>query len=247
MCTGRVDLSFPLRALLDGADGVFVGGCWLGECHYLTDGNYDALGNMHLLRKLLQRVGLNPKRLRIEWVAASEGARFAEVMDGFVREIAALGPLGTGEGIAPDALVSKLDSLSRMVPQLKLLVRERLRVPVKSAEAYDKLYADPKVDALLDAFMADPASTSEELPAYYIDPDKCVGCLICQKKCPVHAIDGASKTIHVIDQDECTHCGTCYYACPPRVGAIRKVVGEPVPPPLPVGERAVGGRNRSPA
>ena len=60
MCTGRVDLEFVLRALSKGADGVFIGGCWLGECHYVTEGNYDALFNMHFGRKLLK-----PKRVII--------------------------------------------------------------------------------------------------------------------------------------------------------------------------------------
>ena len=55
MCTGRVDLAFMLRAFSNGKDGVFIGGCWLGECHYLTEGNYDALGNVNLYRKLLAR------------------------------------------------------------------------------------------------------------------------------------------------------------------------------------------------
>ena len=83
MCTGRVDLSFVLRALSNGADGVFIGGCWLGECHYVTEGNYDALFNMHLCRKLLEKIGVDPKRLRLEWIAASEGTRYAEVMNDF--------------------------------------------------------------------------------------------------------------------------------------------------------------------
>jgi coenzyme F420-reducing hydrogenase delta subunit/ferredoxin len=241
MCTGRVDLSFPLRAFLNGADGVFVGGCWLGECHYLTEGNYDALGNMKLLRKLFQRIGLDPRRLRIEWIAASQGNRFAEVVDDFVAEIGRLGPLGKGEGLDAAALTRKLRSLYAMVPQLKLLVREKLQVRVKSADAYEKLYDDPKTDALIDALMADPAASAGGLPGYFIEPDKCVGCMICFKKCPVHAIEGANKTVHVIDQDKCTHCGTCFYSCPPRIGAIRQVAGESPPPPPPQDERAAGG------
>lgn len=239
MCTGRVDLSFPLRAFLDGADGVFVGGCWPGECHYVTEGNYDALGNMHLLRKLIQRIGLSPRRLRIEWVAASQGSRFAAVMDDFVEEIGTLGPLGASEGIDGDSLMPKLQSLYRMVPQLKLLVRERLRVRVKSEDAYDKLYSSAEVDELIDDLIADPASAAEGLPAYYIEPDRCVGCLICRRKCPVNAIDGASRTIHVIDQEKCTRCGTCFYACPPRIGAVRKIAGEPIPPPIPEDDRVI--------
>ena len=238
MCTGRVDLSFPLRAFLSGADAVFVGGCWPGECHYITEGNYDALGNMHLLKQLMQRIGLHPSRLRIEWIAASEGSRFAEVMDDFVDELKALGPLGQHEGLDQATLMPKLQSLDKMVPQLKLLVREKLQVKVKSEEAYDKLYASPKTSKLLDEFVADPLSSSDELPGYYIDPEKCVACMICLKKCPTKAIDGAFKTIHLIDQDDCTHCGTCFYACPPRLDAIRKVApGDPYPDPIPEDQR----------
>jgi len=239
MCTGRVDLSFPLRALLNGADGVFVGGCWPGECHYITEGNYDALGNMYLLKNLMQRIGLNPNRLRLEWVAASEGNRFAEVMDDFVTEINGLGPLGESEGLDEASLIRRLLPINQMVPQLKLLVREKLQVRVKSEEAYAKLYSSKKVDQLLDGLIADPAATAEELPAYYIDPDQCVGCLICHKKCPIQAIAGANKTIHVIDQERCTHCGTCFYACPPRISAVRRIWNEPIPPPIPEQDRVI--------
>ena len=61
MCTGRVDLAFVLRAFQKGADGVIIGGCWPGECHYVTEGNYDALGNMHLCKKLLEHIGVEPR------------------------------------------------------------------------------------------------------------------------------------------------------------------------------------------
>ena len=105
MCTGRVDLEFVLRAFSNGADGVFIGGCWLGECHYVTEGNYDALFNMHLGRKLLERIGINPKRLRLEWIAASEGTRYAELMNDFGRQLKEFGPLGEGEGL--DAVTLK--------------------------------------------------------------------------------------------------------------------------------------------
>jgi len=238
MCTGRVDLSFPLRALLGGADGVFIGGCWLGECHYLTDGNYDALGNMYLLKKLMLRIGIDPRRLRIDWIAASQGTRFAEIMDEFAGEIHALGPQGTGEGIDPATLKPKLEALSRMVPQLKVLVRERLQVKVKSADAYEKLYANPKVDAWIDELLADPLA-AEALPGYYIDPDQCVGCLLCFKKCPTHAIQGDNKVIHVIDQDRCTHCGTCYYVCPERIHAVKRIAADAIPAPLAPDQRVI--------
>ena len=83
MCTGRVDLAFILRAFSSGADGVIIGGCWPGECHYVTEGNYDALGNVHLAKKLLELIGISTDRVRLEWIAASEGTRFAEVMSEF--------------------------------------------------------------------------------------------------------------------------------------------------------------------
>ncbi len=81
MCTGRVDPAFVLRAFSNGADGVFIGGCWPGECHYVTEGNYQAYSMMLLTRKILGHIGINPERLRLEWVSASQGIRFAEVMN----------------------------------------------------------------------------------------------------------------------------------------------------------------------
>ncbi len=239
MCTGRVDLSFPLRAFLNGADGVFVGGCWPGECHYITEGNYDAMGNMMLCRKLMEHVGLNPKRLRLEWVAASEGSRFAEVMDDFGTQLKELGPLGQAEGLDPVEMKAGLETVYQMVPQAKLLVREKLGVRKKSEAAYEKLYASKKTEKLIAAFLADPASTSEELPAYYIEPEKCVGCELCLKKCPIQAIDGSLKVIHEIDQEDCTHCGTCYYACPPKIGAVRKVIDGVIPDGIPAADRVL--------
>jgi coenzyme F420-reducing hydrogenase delta subunit len=104
MCTGRVDLEFVLRALSKGADGVFIGGCWLGECHYVTEGNYDALFNMHFGRKLLEQIGIDPKRLRLEWISASEGTRYAEVMNDFGKQLKELGPLGQSEGLDAETL-----------------------------------------------------------------------------------------------------------------------------------------------
>ena len=116
MCTGRVDLAFIQRAFENGADGVFIGGCWPGECHYITEGNYDALGNVNLFRKLMQRIGLSPERLRLEWIAASEGSRYAEVMNDFVNNLRELGPLGSSEQLEPDDVRGKLAAAGRLIP-----------------------------------------------------------------------------------------------------------------------------------
>lgn len=77
-----------------------------------------------------------------------------------------------------------------------------------------------------------PALYCKELIHYYIDPATCSACMICMKKCPVNAIDGEKKKIHIIDQEKCTNCGTCFEVCPARFGAVRKLSGEPVPEPV---------------
>jgi coenzyme F420-reducing hydrogenase delta subunit len=161
MCTGRVDLSFILRAFQRGADGVLIAGCWPGECHYVTEGNYDALGNMYLGRKLLDHIGLKPERLRLEWIAASEGIRYAEIMDNFVNKLKELGPLGKNEGIKNNGLKLKLEAINRLVPYIKLVERERLRVPEKSEKAYNKFYSSDEVNRLFKELIADKLTISQ--------------------------------------------------------------------------------------
>jgi len=163
MCTGRVDLSFVFRAFARGADGVFIGGCWPGECHYITEGNYDALGNSLLSKKLLSHVGLDPNRLRLDWIAASEGSRFAEVMSEFVGQVKALGPLGSSEELDEAALARKLDAVQKVVPYLRLVERERLRAPEKSEQAYHDYYGSDEVDRLFEEVIADKLAVSQIL------------------------------------------------------------------------------------
>ncbi len=155
MCTGRVDLSFVLRAFQRGADGVIIGGCWPGECHYVTEGNYDALGNMLLCKKLMRHMGLDPSRLRLEWISASEGSRFAEVMSSFAAQLQELGPLGEGEGIDAPDLKIKLDSSSQLVPYIKLVEREKFRVPTRTEEAYRIFFESDETNRLFNELIAD--------------------------------------------------------------------------------------------
>jgi NADH-quinone oxidoreductase subunit F len=84
-----------------------------------------------------------------------------------------------------------------------------------------------------------PAYVCKELIAYHIDPEKCQACMICLGKCPTEAIIGGKNTIHVIDQGVCNKCGTCFEVCPPRFGAVKRVSGEPVPPPIPEDARVI--------
>ncbi len=77
-----------------------------------------------------------------------------------------------------------------------------------------------------------PALYCKNLIKYHIDAEKCAACMICFKKCPVNAIDGAKKKIHVIDQEKCTNCGTCFEVCPAKFGAVKKISGEALPEPI---------------
>lgn len=161
MCTGRVDLAFILRAFSKGADGVFIGGCWPGECHYVTEGNYDVLKNVHIAKKLLEQIGINPDRLRLEWISASEGLRYAEVMNDFGKRLKELGPLGTGEGIEKDVLNLKLEAVTKLVPYLKLVERERLRMRFKTEEEYSAFFASEELKKLFDELVVDKLAVSQ--------------------------------------------------------------------------------------
>ncbi|MCC6202652.1 MAG: hydrogenase iron-sulfur subunit [Gammaproteobacteria bacterium] len=163
MCSGRMDLDFVLRALSNGNDGVFIGGCWLGECHYVTEGNYDALSVLHLAKKLLAKVGINPARIRLEWVSASQGNRFAEVVTEFTNELTTLGPLGEGEGIDPATLKLKLDAVARLLPYIKLVEREKIRVRFENKEEYAEFFDSPALNALFDTTIADKLAISQIL------------------------------------------------------------------------------------
>ncbi len=83
MCSGRVDLEFIVRAFSNGADGVFIGGCRLNECNYITHGNYGALSNVLIFRKIMDHIGLNPDRLRIDFMTSGDGIILANVTNDF--------------------------------------------------------------------------------------------------------------------------------------------------------------------
>lgn len=92
MCSGRIDPTFVLKALSEGADGVLIAGCHPGECHYLEQ-NYKALRRHRLLQKTLSQFGIEPARVRLAWASAAEGAKFAEEIGAMVDEVKKLGPL----------------------------------------------------------------------------------------------------------------------------------------------------------
>ncbi len=186
MCTGRIDLAFMLRAFTNGMDGVFIGGCLLGECHYITEGNYGALSMMHICKKLMKLIGVDPDRLRIEWISASEGIRFAEVMNGFSKKIQELGPLGTGEGESGSALKAKFEAIHSLVPYIKLVERERLRVRFQTEAEYDAFFNSNEFERLFQELIVEklaiqqimtllrdsPRSTGEISELLGVDPSE---------------------------------------------------------------------------
>ena len=111
----------------------------------------------------MKHVGVSPERLRLEWIAASEGNRFAEVMSSFVAKLRELGPLGEGEGIDGDGLKLRLEASSRIVPYLKLVEREKLRVSAKSEDAYKTFYESDEADRLFQDLVAEKLAVSQIL------------------------------------------------------------------------------------
>jgi F420-non-reducing hydrogenase iron-sulfur subunit len=161
MCTGRVDLSYILRVFSKGADGVFIVGCHLNECNYITHGNFHALSTAYICKKIMKHVGLNPERLRIQFMSGGEGILFTEVMNDFGREMKELGPLGKAEGIDEHSLRIKLEAASSLVPYIRLVERERMRVPVKSKEEYQKFFTSDEFNRLFDTLITDKLAISE--------------------------------------------------------------------------------------
>lgn len=92
MCSGRVDVQFVLKAFAKGADGVLIGGCHPGDCHY-QEGNYKALRRYRLLQRLIRQMGIEEERLRLEWISAAEGDRVRVVIEDMVKTLKRLGPL----------------------------------------------------------------------------------------------------------------------------------------------------------
>lgn len=221
MCSGRVDLGFVLRAFSKGMDGVFIGGCRLNECNYTTHGNYHTLNMVLLCKRIMEHIGLNPQRLKIAFMSGAEANVFVEQVNGFVQQVKGLGPLGKAEGIDQHTLESKLAEVTKLVPYIKRVHKDKLASRLKSPEEYDQFFTKDEIGRLF-----------SEVVSYYIDPDKCQACMICARRCPEEAIMGAKNQVHVVDQVKCIKCETCFEVCPPRFGAVTKISGEPVPPPL---------------
>ncbi|MDD3654758.1 MAG: hydrogenase iron-sulfur subunit [Desulfotomaculaceae bacterium] len=161
MCSGRVSMEHVFRAFSNGADGVFIGGCHPGDCHYITHGNYDALSMALICKKVMKHIGINPERLRIDWVSAGEGIRFANIMNEYSRKIENLGPLGIAEALDQAALEFKIEAVTKIIPYIKVVERQRLRIPVRSEEAVIDFFNSEEFNRLFDETIAEKLAISQ--------------------------------------------------------------------------------------
>jgi F420-non-reducing hydrogenase iron-sulfur subunit len=207
MCSGRVDLAHVFRAFSNGVDGVFLGACHLNECNYTTHGNYHALTMVNLAKKLMEHIGLNPERLKIEFMSGSESNIFVEGVNGFVRKVKELGPIGGGEGMDEKELKFKLDAVTQLIPYIRLVERERLRLPPMPEEEYRKFFESEELSRLFEETVGDklaitqivsllregPLSTAEIAKSLRLTPSKVSKYLNASSKQRLVRYDQSSK------------------------------------------------------
>ncbi len=226
MCSGRVDLSFVFKSFLNGADGVYIGACKLDECNYTTNGNYHALNMVLLCKNILRYNGINPDRIRIEFMSAADGNKFADTVDDFTKKIREIGKLGISEGFTDEETKAKFNSLLKLTPYIKICKREKLGTPLLDPEKRENFFTVEEIEDMFNT-----------VPSYYIEPDKCKACGICSRRCPVDAINGGKNLVHIINQEKCIKCGTCFEACP--FDSISKLIGKEAPPPISEDKRII--------
>ncbi|MDQ1280133.1 MAG: F420-non-reducing hydrogenase iron-sulfur subunit [Thermoproteota archaeon] len=149
MCSGRIDPDFILETLIHGADGVLVMGCHPGDCHYI-EGNLHAERKAKMLRNLIAETGLEPERMHLEWVSASEGARFAQLVKEFTDRITKLGPSPISGENPNKVILENLLAAKRTAGDFRLrVIVGRERELVEDKNAYGEKVPQEKLDELL--------------------------------------------------------------------------------------------------
>ena len=198
MCSGRVDPLFILRALEAGADGVFIGACHPGDCHYV-DGNIKAKKRFDFLLKILEPLGLKD-RLTLEYVSASEARKFKEVTTAFTEKIRQLGPspIGMNRKLVDLTITDESHKKQAIYAVLKAL-----------AEAVGYQPTEP--------FIIPAEETMEGYGFPIRDPDKCIGCYACYNICPEQVItleDIENRRVFGTLSHACVVCNKCQELCP---------------------------------
>lgn len=156
MCSGRIDPYIVLEAFAQGVDGVFIGGCHPGDCHYL-EGNYQAERKIKMTRQLVKKAGLDPERLRLEWVAASEGERFAKLQREFTEQVKKLGPSPLSGEKPDEKLLANINAakLAALDFRLRAIVAKERKI-VEQGNVYNEKKSQEEWDDFMeDAIIAE--------------------------------------------------------------------------------------------
>jgi F420-non-reducing hydrogenase iron-sulfur subunit len=150
-----------VRPLLQGADGVFVGSCLPGECHY-TGGNVEALGRVRVLGMILERIGLDRRRLVMKMMSSAEGPKFVQYVTEFAEVLGAVGPLGESEGISKDDLRIRLTAALRAVegPKLRWVAGKCSEFSTRG-NLYGEVFTDHEIGRMLREVVADEMALQE--------------------------------------------------------------------------------------
>ena len=161
MCSTRVDPTFVIEGFLRQMDGIMVLGCHLGDCHYMT-GNYEAINLIDETRRLLDYAGIDNRRLFLDWVSASEGARFSQVVNNFTNEIRELGPLGTSEGQDFSKLEFKLKATKATAQGEKLRwISAKQTEFMTDGNKYGEVFTQHELRRAMDGIIADELASNE--------------------------------------------------------------------------------------
>jgi F420-non-reducing hydrogenase iron-sulfur subunit len=170
MCSGRVDPVMVIEGFMGGSDGVFIGACRRGECHY-SSGNLHAEVKVDLTRRVLRFAGLNPERLVMRMMSSAEGNKFAEYATQFQTEISRLGPLGWLEGLGPDDLKIKLKACRKALAGRKLRWVAGKIVEFKDqGNLYGEVFTDHEIGRLLEEVAMDEYRLREILERLQVKP-----------------------------------------------------------------------------
>lgn len=148
MCSTRISPHMILRLMREGADGVLIGGCHLGDCHYIS-GNYYTEKRFALIQKMFELSGIEPERIKLEWISASEGEKFSRIVKEFVEKISALGPSPVSENAEIAKKLEAAENASRSF-RLKTLVSKEYNLLTKG-NVYGEVADEEKIKGIIDA------------------------------------------------------------------------------------------------
>ena len=163
MCSGRVDPVMMAEAFINGADGVFVGACLPGECHY-TSGNFQAMSKIKMMQKLLQHADVNPERLVMKMMSSAEGAKFVSFVTDFQNKIRELGKIGTSENISESNLPIKLAAVKAVLSGKKVrwVMGKRLEF-LEKGNLYGEVFTEHEIHRLFEEVALDELTIQEIL------------------------------------------------------------------------------------